>query len=256
MAKALGTIVDLRGASLENTEIYSGILDYYDQWSEIDPRLAQHHPVLSRAANVFGHDLVNMATYAHEILGWLQPDRIVLGQSVVSVGGMTEAYFVSVRSACDAVADALAYRACSNVGQVPSDSLRALVTWAQKNKSRVNPIIANILSGDLQWFWSLRSLRDHIVHNGVHAVIHTDRKQFNLWVISAKHGWVTREPLLPLLASTLDHLLAFADRAADAINKTIDLPPDRLRSRAVSGILIPALHEIRSAAGQYAVPVW
>jgi hypothetical protein len=28
----------------------------------VDPRLAQHHERLSRVSEVFGHDLVNMAT--------------------------------------------------------------------------------------------------------------------------------------------------------------------------------------------------
>ena len=113
---ALGTIVEASRTRKEETEFYSGLLDYYDHWSEIDPRLAEHHSHLSRAADVFGHDLVNMATYTHEILGWLAPERIDSDQSVVSVSGMTEAFLVSLRSACDAVGDALAYKACEKPG--------------------------------------------------------------------------------------------------------------------------------------------
>lgn len=254
MAIALGTIVEAGKTKMGKTEVYSGLLDYYDRWDQIDPRLAEHHEKLSRAADVFGHDLVNLATFAHEILGWLEPNRILLGQSVVSVSAMTEAFLVSIRSACDAIAFALAYRACEKPGQAPSDGLGSLVRWAKKNTHRLNPVIATVLLGDLEWFWNLRSLRDHIVHNGAHAIIHTNRKQFNLWVHSADLGWITREPLLPLLAGKLSHLLTFGDRASVAINGTIEFPPDRVRSRVVSGILIPALHELVAVADQYGEP--
>jgi hypothetical protein len=250
----LGTIVEANRTRMTDTEFYSGLLDYYDHWETVDPRLAVNHEHLSRAADVFGHDLVNMATYAHEILNWLRPERIRDASSVVSVGGMAEAFLVSVRSACDAVANALSYKACDKPGQVSTDGLRALLTWAQKNESRVQPAIMSILSGDFEWFWKLRSLRDHIVHNGAHAVIHTNGYQFNLWVYSPRVGWVTREPLLPLLAGKLQSLVSFADQAANAINQLIELPEDRVWSRVVSGVLIPALHKLILIADEYAEP--
>ena len=251
---ALGTIVKARSTSMSDTEFYSGLLDYYDHWEEIDPRLAKHHEYLSHAADIFGHDIVNMATYAHEILGWLRPERIQEGSSVVSVGGMTEAYLVSVRSACDAVAEALSYKVCDKPGQAPTDGLRALLLWAQKNESRMEPVVAEVLSADFEWFWNLRSIRDHIIHGGAHANIHCDGHQFNLWVHSPRVGWVTREPLLPLLKEKLERLVSFADKSAEAINKVIDFPKDRLRSRVVSGVLIPALHSLMEIAGEYAEP--
>ena len=251
---ALGTIVEASRTRMSDTEFYSGLLDYYDHWENVDPRLVAHHEHLSRAADVFGHDLVNMATYAYEILGWLRPERIREPSSVVSVGGMAEAFLVSIRSACDAVADALSYKACGKPGQAPTDGLRALLTWAQKNETRVQPAVMSVLSGDFEWFWKLRSLRDHVVHNGVHAVIHTNGRQFNLWAHSPRVGWITREPLLPLLVRKLQNLVSFADQAAAALNQVISLPEDRVRSRVVSGVVIPALHSLVRIADQYAEP--
>jgi hypothetical protein len=228
------------------------LLDYYDDWNEVDPRLSQHYEYLSRAADIFGHDLVNVATYSYHILHWLQPDQIMNSESVVVVGGMTESFLVSVRSACDAIAYALAYKACEKANQAPSGSLHALAHWTRDNQSRVHPAIAAVLSDSLSWFWNLRTLRDHIVHFGAHATIQCDGRQFNLWIHSPRSGWVTREPLLPLLAQSLRQLVAFGDRAANAINGRIDMPHDRIRSRAVEGVYIPALHSLLNVANQYA----
>jgi hypothetical protein len=251
MIFALGGIVEASETRMSDTEFYSGLLDYYDRWSDVDSRLADHHEYLSRAAHIFGHDIVNMASYAHEIVGWLQPERTWKPWSVVSVAGMAEAFLVSVRSACDAVALALGYSASKKRGQAPTEGLRALVAWAKKNESRVQPAIMNVLSGDLEWFWKLRSLRDHIVHNGADAVIHSDGHNFDLWVYVHQIGYVTSEPLIPLLSRKLQNLIYFADSAAEAINQVIDLPEDRIRSRVVSGMLIPALHKLIQIASQY-----
>lgn len=252
--KALGTIIKASSRQLRDDEFYSGLLDYYDHWSDVDPRLAEHHGCLSGAADVFGHDLVNIATYVNEVLGWLPPDRIRLPASVVSVGGMVEAFLVSVRSASDVVAGALSYKASNKAGQAPSNSLRALLAWAKKDERRVHPRIMEVLGRDFEWFWNLRSLRDHVVHTGAHAVIHTDGRQFNLWVHAPRTGWVTREPLLPLLNRALDGLVSFADESAAAINQIISLPEDRLRSRVVCGVLVPALYTLKQIASEYAEP--
>ena len=250
---ALGTIVKANSISPSDTEFYTGLLDYYDHWNEIDPRLATHYAHLSRAADMIGNDIVNMATYAHMILEWLRPEHIHDSFSVVVAGGMTEAFIVSLRSACDAVAGALCYKACKKPGQVPSD-LRGLLKWAEKNKERLEPLVADVLSENFDWFWNLRSIRDHLIHEGAHANIHCDGHQFNLWVHSPRVGWVTREPLLPLLKEKLQKLISFADKSAEAINLLIDFPKDRLRSRTVSGALIPALHELIRVAEEFANP--
>jgi hypothetical protein len=255
MIFALGTIVKASQTRMSDTEFYCGLLDYYDCWNDVDPRLAEHYERLSRAADVFGHDLVNMATYANDILMWLHPERIRLPPSVVAVAGMSEAFLVSVRSACDAVADALSYAASGKPGQVPRNSLRGLLTWAHKNPSRVHPEVMNVLSGDFEWFWNLRSLRDHIVHNGAHAVIHTNGQQFDLRLHSPSGEEIARESLLPLLKKKLCHLVSFADRAATGINSVIGLPTDRVRSRVVSGVLMPALHKLLRVAHRYDEPL-
>src|ERR1700748_963370 len=97
--KALGTVIEWSGNRATSADFYSGMLDHWDHWQSIDPRLAEHHAVLSLAADAFGHDLVNLATYANGILRWLEPSRIQQSPSVV--GGMTEAFIFTVRSACD-----------------------------------------------------------------------------------------------------------------------------------------------------------
>ena len=252
--KALGTIIEKVAGEPGPSEVYSGILDYYDHWESVDSRLGQHHERLSRVSEVFAHDLVNMATYVHEIIRWLQPDRICQSQSVVSVAAMTEGFLVSARSACDAVADGIAYVACPHRIQAPSDSLRRLLNWAKKHTDLLRPSVASLLGGDFNWFWTLRSLRDHIVHSGAHANIHCDTRQFNLWVFSPRVGWVTREPLLPLLKGHFVKLLAFSNSASSVINDAISMPADRLGCRVVHGVYIPSLHKLVEFAEEYAAP--
>jgi hypothetical protein len=67
--RALGTIIEWDSEQpLAKTEFYSGLLDYFDWWFEVDPRPSEHHDFLSPPSFAFGHDLVNLATYANEIL--------------------------------------------------------------------------------------------------------------------------------------------------------------------------------------------
>jgi hypothetical protein len=251
--KALGSVIEWSGKKSTTADFYSGMLDYWDHWQSIDPRLAEHHRVLSPAADAFGHDLVNLATYANEILSWLEPSRIRQSPSVVVVGGMTEAFIQTVRSACDVVATALAAYSSEKAGQTPRDSLRNLILWSKQNPSRVRPSIKAVLAADFGWFWKVRGLRDALSHRGAHANIHCDGRQFNLW-LHGSQGWITREPLLPLLASQLTHLVDFSDGSAQAINAVIGLPSDRVRSRIVNGVLISALHRLLNISSQYAEP--
>lgn len=94
VVKALGTIIEWTEGPLSDHEFYCGLLDYYDYWNSIDPRLQSHHDLLSPAAFALGHDLVNMAAYTSEILRWLSPARIKLAPSVVMVGGDDGGIFV------------------------------------------------------------------------------------------------------------------------------------------------------------------
>ena len=134
-------------------------------------------------------------------------------------------------------------------GQAPAKSLRDLIAWAKRNKSRVR--VTELLAQEHEAFWNVRTLRDYVVHSGAHATIHCDGHQFNLWIHSSK-GWVTREPLLPLLARHLAHLLALADATYIVINEVIELPNDRLRSRAVEGVLIGCLRQLQAVELDYA----
>lgn len=251
--RALGTIVGSYAGMELTTSVHCGLLDYYDHWTEVDPRLAPHYDYLSRSASILGNDLVNMATYVHEILRYVPVGRTEGSHGVVTIGAMTEAFLVAVRSAYDAAAIALSYVVSEKRGQAPADSLRALVNWAKRNDTRARPRIREFLLLEHRGFWNLREIRDHIVHGGAQATIHCDGHQFNLWLHSPK-GWITREPLLPLLAWHLDSLLMFADAAAIAVNEVIQLPPDRLGSRAVEGIFIEELHKLRRVAHDYGAP--
>ena len=89
--RALGTIIDFPKDGLSKHELYTGLLDYYDDWNSQDPDLAAYQPDLCRHANSLGHDLVNMATYAHIVLEALDrlPDD---SGTVVIASAMAEAF--------------------------------------------------------------------------------------------------------------------------------------------------------------------
>jgi hypothetical protein len=245
--RALGTVVEWSGWELTGNDLYSGMFDYCDRTS-IDPRLAAHHPVLSAASGAFGHDVVNLATFTNEILYWLDHSRMWDGRGVVVVSAMTEAFMYTVRSACDVVATALAEYASEKPGQVPKDGLRALLDWSEKNNLRLRPSVAKVLASDFDWFWKLRRCRDALAHRGAHAIILTDRHQFHLYLDGPG------EPLLPLIEDQFSKLLSFANQSADAINLAIGMPVDRIKSRVVHGLLIPALHELCRVAPNYSKP--
>jgi len=250
--RALGTVIDWNPQEpLGQTEYYSGLLDYYDWWGKVDPRLAKHHDYLSPPAFAFGHDLGNMAAYANEILRWLAPRRIRQAPSVVVVSSMAEAYFFSVRSACDAIASALAYVA-TKPGQAPSNSLRALVEWANKNETRVHPEVLAVLRTDLDWFWKLRRIRDDVAHGYLDISALCDGRQFDLLMFPLrKKEKASREPMMPLLAQQLVRLVELSNSAAEVINRIIDLPAGRKKSRVLSGVLVPALHRLVKVAPNY-----
>jgi hypothetical protein len=251
---ALGTVTNMPDGGPTDQEYYVGLLDYWDHWESIDERLKPHHKHLSPISWTIGHDLVQMATYSFEILVRHYPDRMEDSGCLVTISAMTEGFLVTCRCACDVIGQALSYVACSKPGQAPSDGLRALADWAKKNPGRVHAEVLKVLSGDLEWFWKLRTIRDYIVHGDADANIFTDREQYYLWVHSARAGWITREPLLPLLASKLTGLTELADQSAAVVNSIINLPADRVRSRVVSGVFIHALHHLLRVAHKYAKP--
>jgi hypothetical protein len=252
--RALGTVIDMPEDGVSPNEYYVGLLDYYDHWRTIDSRLQPHHDQLSPLAWTIGCDIVHMATYIHEILARNTPEGMWDGASLVTISAMTEGFLVTCRSCCDAIGQALSYVACAKPGQAPTDGLRALADWAEKNPGRVHSEVLEVLSGDLDWFWKVRTIRDYIVHLDAHVNIFTDREQYYLWVHSSRSGWITREPLLPLLARKLTGLTSLANEAAGIINRIINMPVDRVGSRTVSGIFIPSLHKLIEIAPNYAKP--
>ena len=252
--RALGTVIEMPEDGLSPNEYYVGLLDYYDHWNSVDVRLQPHHRRLSPLAWTIGRDIVHMATYVHEILTRNTPEKMWDGASLVTIAAMTEGFLVTCRSCCDAIGQSLSYVASEKPGQAPADGLRALADWAKKNPRRVHSEVLDLISSDLDWFWKLRTLRDYIVHLDADANIFTDREQYYLWVHSSRSGWITREPLLPLLARKLSGLTSLSNEAARIINRLINMPADRVRSRVVSGILIPSLHELIDVAPSYAKP--
>jgi hypothetical protein len=249
-ARALGTITEFSRDGSSRFCIRNGLLDYYDHWSEIDVRIQEHHATLSRCSAVFAKDVVNLATYTHEIIARL-PDRCGhAADSVVTVGSMVEAFLVSTRAAYDAVAIGLGYVAATKRGQAPCDSLNSLLKWLQSNRRRSaidQTTFAQIVPSQ---FEELRSLRDDVVHRGHSIIIHCDRRQFNFWQ-SSHERWIRQEPLLPLLAKHWSALEAFANDAAMLINSSILMNEDRIGSRVVEGIFVPSLHELAEIRDQH-----
>jgi hypothetical protein len=252
--RAIGAIFGTESRDPTADEIHTHLFDYYDHWDEVDGRIAAHHSTLSLAAEVFAKDLVNMATYTHEILGWLNPEKMPNPHGVLAVSGMTEAFLISARCACDSLGIALVYVLPRKTGQAPSSSLRKLLQWAEKNDHRIRDECRGVLGIDFDWFWRLRSFRDVIVHDGTTPNIYSDRKQFNLWMYSPTKGWVTREPLLPFLALSLSKLMAFADSVGNTVESVVALPTDRRQTRMLHGIRIQSLAELCRRAPDYAEP--
>lgn len=251
---SLGTITETPLRELSDTEYYCALLDFYDHWTDVDGRMERHHLALSPWAEACGHDLVNLATYANEVMERMEPSRIREGSSVVVAGSMIEAFVVSLRSMADAVAGALAYVASSKAGQAPTNSLNALIAWSKKHPNRVRHSAAEILSRDFSWFCELRTFRDQLVHCGAIATIHSDGHQFNLWMHSPAKGWLVRTPLLPWMRDQFLHVTNLANDVASVIRNEIDMPADREGSRVVQGVLIPALHKLIARAELYDSP--
>lgn len=252
--QALGTIIDTASRDPTSDEIQCGLFDYYDLWSEIDPRLELHHDPLSHVAEIFAKDLVNLSVYAGQILHWLRPENIRSGTSVVVVGAVTEAFITVARSACDGLAVALSYVGAEKIGQKKIDSLPSLLKWARENPNLVAEAISPAFDYDFKWFSELTTFRNYLVHRGVHANIHCDGKQFNLWLQHPALGWIKREPLIPMLANATTNVLDLGHHVTKFVQHRIPLPSDRQRTRMLNGVTIHSLHELMEVAPEYAKP--
>ena len=257
--RTLGTIIDTTQREPTSDEIHCGLFDYHDRWYEIDPRLEPHHDPLSHIAEVFAHDLVNLSVYAGQILHWLRPENIRSHPSVVVVGAVTEAFITVARSACDGLALALLYIAPKKIGQKQKiekkeiDTLPALRQWAREKPNLVAEAISPAFDYDFEWFTELRSIRDHLVHKGVHANIHCDGKQFNLWLTHPR-GRISCEPLLPMLADTTQNVIDLGQHVSKFVQRRIPLPSDRQRTRMLQGVTIHSLYELIEVSPEYAKP--
>ncbi len=254
MIRALGTIISTIQREPTSDEIHCGLFDYYDVWYEKDLRLEDCYDPLSHVAEVFAHDLVNLSVYAGQILHWLRPENIRSEPSVVVVSAVTEAFVTVARSACDGLGVALSYVAPEKKGQAPPDSLRALLKWARKNPNLVAEAVRPAFNYDFEWFWELRSVRDHLVHKGASAGIHCDGKQFNLWLDQPSRGRIKSEPLLPMLADTTQNVIDLGHHVSKFVEDRIPLPSDRHRTRMLHGVTIHSLYQLMEVAPDYAKP--
>ena len=252
--RALGAVIRRTSPTTHDNEIGSRAFDFYDHWTEADSRLEPHQAQLSPCCATLGYDLNNIACYVSQILWWLAPEQIYDGRGVVVVGAMTEAVLVSVRCGGDALAGQLGYVASTKPGQAPRSSLSDLITWANRNPTRVRREVALVFERDWGWFERAKSLRDQIVHGAAHANIATDRRQFFLWLHSDKVGWIAREPLLPFLRDLIVGLLAAAEDVGTAVGTCTGLPDDRANSRILHGVMIPAINDLVRVADMYAAP--
>ena len=258
--QALGTIVFTTPREPTSDEIHCGLFDYHDHWNNVDPRLEPHHDPLSHVAAAFAHDLVNLSVYAEQILHWLRPENIRSGTSVVVVGSVTEAFFTVARSACDTLALALLHVTPEKIGQKQKMgkrkvySLPLLREWVRQNLNLVAETIRPAFDYDFEWFSELSSLRNSFVHEGVSATIHCDGKQFNLWVHHSTDGWITREPLVPMLAQATQNIIDLEQHVVKFVQHRIPLPGDRQRTRMLQGVSIHSLYELMEVAPNYAKP--
>ena len=244
---ALGSIVSKHGR-LTRYQFYSPALDFYDHWSELDPEVTGLHPQLPPLCEAFAHDINNLAVFASELLRWSSPNEIKRPQGVVAVGAISEAYITTLRSAADIVAGMVAYCIEKKPGQAPRSSLHDLLVWAKKHPQRLDQGAAMLLASDWTWFYQMRTIRDLLVHDGLHATISNSRRAYRLWIYSEKRGWIARTPLFPLLGKWTSDLQIFAADAGTILAKRVSLPKRRVRSRVLEGLFIPHFHRFLSEA--------
>lgn len=245
--RALGTVVERRGR-LTRFQFYSPVLDFHDHWSALDPEVSERHPSLPPLCEAFAHDINNLAVYASELLRWSRPSELKRSEGVVAVGAISEAYITTLRSAADVIAGLAAYCASTKPGQAPNASLHDLLVWAKRNPHRVRQEAAPLLGSDWTWFYEMRTMRDLLVHDGLHANIFTNRKAYRLWVHSPRRGWITRTPLFPLLGRWTIALESSARSTGGLLAGYVALPKRRVRSRVLEGVFVPYLHRFLALA--------
>ncbi len=240
-SRALGSLVNRIGP-INKYQLYVRAFDFYDHWSELDQEVSGKHPRLSALSEALSTDFNHLSVLASEMLKWARPSAMLSGKSVVIVATLTEAYIVTLRSAADILGSMAAYSSALKFGQAPNSSLHDLLKWANLHPSRVRNEVRAFLLSDWTWFYEMRTMRDLLVHEGLHANIHCDRNNFRLWVCSPKHGWITRTPLFPLLGRWTNCLLTVANHCGEIAGEYIALPEERIGSRVLEGVYVPSFH--------------
>jgi hypothetical protein len=263
--RALGLLVDVDPTD-ELTRF-----DYYLPLANVLMHMASapHHEGvhLEELAHSYAHDILNLSNLASRLL-WFEgitPD-IWRSHDLVSVDVDTSSYFVTLQTACDIMADAIATLGTSK-GQAPTESFHSLTEWVKRNPNRLAQEFRSI-GGHLPWFEEINSVRTKLVHRGGDIWIYTDRTRFHWGVhlhplpkkpqavrpeaevaASAQGTEPTRRRikdrgfLLSDLRRLTRSLLSFSARLARCITRHQDLTSVP-RKYVISGAFVPALHHI------------
>src|SRR5260370_42255054 len=133
--RALGLLVDV-----DSTDELTRF-DYYLPLANVLMHIASTpHPDgvhLEELAHSYAYDILNLANLASRLL-WFEgvtPD-IWRSHDLVSVDVDTSSYFVTLQTACDIMADAIATLGASK-GQAPTESFHSLTEWVKRNPNRI-----------------------------------------------------------------------------------------------------------------------
>jgi hypothetical protein len=234
------------------------LMDLAEQ--EIDEEKAWR---LSQIAHSLAHDLLNVATLAGRLLWYegVTPD-MDRSPDLVAIAVDTETYLITLRSACDPIAEAFSQFCVDpkKFGQIPdkTDSFREMLRWSTENTSRLRENF-HFITGHSEWFMHLRSLRNKIVHNGFYSNIYTDRILFKFFlfpgVVKLRRGRgtprdgesrrpTTQVPLISLLKRFTTSVLELSEQLSAAIESQLKIGPSK--THVLSGVYVPALNHLLS----------
>lgn len=263
--RALGLLVDV--APTEELTRFEYYLPFPNVLMHAASSLHDAGAHLEELAHSYSHDILNLANLASRLL-WFEgmtPD-VWRSHDLVSVDVDTSSYFVTLQTACDIMADAIATLGARR-GQAPSESFHSLTQWVKRNPSRIAQEF-RFVSRRLPWFEEINTVRTKLIHRGGDIWIYTDRVRFH-WSVhlhsfpnksegarSQPHETAPAEPTEPprprivdrgfllsdlhrLTKSLLDFSAILARRVAKHERLT-SIP----RKYVISGAFVPALHHI------------
>jgi len=226
---------------------------------------------LSQIAHSLAHDFLNLAMLAGRLIWYegVTPD-MSRSPDLVAIAVDTENYLISLRTACDIVAEAFSYFCVEpkKRGQLPKEkqSFRAMICWAKNNPHRLRDDFL-FITQHFEWFMELRALRDKIVHQGYYSNIYTDRSLFKFFLMPGfdpdlhrirrfhrRHQdgndpqqagpRIRQVSLLSLLKSFTLSVFELTTQLSQAIEKQEELKCSK--THALSGVYVPALHHLLS----------